>query len=206
MDIGTKNASYPLMANTSLLNICWMIYPTVAMKLRGGPTQDEVMAVALHKLGLRKEDRFADIGCGTAKVSIAASPRVREVVAIDDRPEAIEVARAEIAASGEKNITLVERTAKEYLRECGPIDAAFVGGTRDLEDVLELLSEKVRRTIVVDAVMLGTLHKAIDTMTRLDIFKEAVQLNVSRSYNIAGGIMLRPIDPVFIIVGEVDGC
>jgi cobalt-precorrin-6B (C15)-methyltransferase len=176
------------------------------MKLKGGPTQDEVMAVALHKLGLRAGDHMADIGCGTAKVSIAASHLVKEVVAIDDRPEAIGIARQEIAASGRSNIRLVELDARDYLSGPEKFDTAFVGGTRGLEEVLELLSRKVSRTIVVDVVMLGSLNRAVETMQRLDIFKEAVQIQVSRSHEIAGGLMFKPIDPVFIIVGEVKEC
>lgn len=164
------------------------------------------MAVALHKLGLRAGDTFADIGCGTAKVSIAASHIVKNVVAIDDRPEAIEVAMTEIAASGRENIHLMNMTATDYLRGPVGLDCAFVGGTRDLDEVLTLLSLKVRRTIVVDAVMLGSLNRAVETMQRLGIFKEVVQLNVSRSHQIAGGIMFKPIDPVFIIVGSVERC
>jgi cobalt-precorrin-6B (C15)-methyltransferase len=176
------------------------------MKLKGGPTQDEVMAVALQKLGLREGDRFADIGCGTAKVSIAASRLVKDVVAVDDRPEAIEVAKAEIAASGRDNIRLMEMTATEFLCQPIDLDCAFVGGTRDLDEVLTLLSLKVRRTIVVDVVMLGSLNRAIESMQRLGIFKEAIQVNISRSHQIAGGIMFKPIDPVFIIVGSVEKC
>ena len=34
------------------------------MRFKGGP-QDEVMAVSLQKLGLKKGDVVADIGCGT---------------------------------------------------------------------------------------------------------------------------------------------
>lgn len=176
------------------------------MKLKGGPTQDEVMAVALQKLGLREGDHFADIGCGTAKVSIAASRVVEDVVAVDDRSEAIEVARAEIAASGRDNIRLMEMTATDYLRGPIALDCAFVGGTGDLDEVLTLLSLKVRRTIVVNAVMLGSLNQAIKSMERLGIFKEAIQVNISRSHQIAGGIMFKPIDPVFIIVGSVERC
>ena len=164
------------------------------------------MAVALNKLGLRPGDRFADIGCGTAKVSIAASLIVKEVVAIDDRPEAIDTAKAMITASGRNNIHLVEGTATDYLQDCEELDAAFIGGSRDLEKVLSLLSKKVHRTIVVDAVMLGTLNTAVGTMQRLGIFKEAVQINIFRSHPISNGLMFKPIDPVFIIVGEVGTC
>jgi cobalt-precorrin-6B (C15)-methyltransferase len=43
------------------------------MGLKGGPTQDEVMAVSLAKLGIRPGDRVVDVGCGTGKVAVAIS-------------------------------------------------------------------------------------------------------------------------------------
>jgi cobalt-precorrin-6B (C15)-methyltransferase len=33
----------------------------------GGPTKDEVLAIAMHKLDLKPADIFADIGCGPEK-------------------------------------------------------------------------------------------------------------------------------------------
>ena len=38
------------------------------MELPGGPTQPEVMAVSLEKLGVQTGDTVADIGCGTGTV------------------------------------------------------------------------------------------------------------------------------------------
>jgi cobalt-precorrin-6B (C15)-methyltransferase len=46
------------------------------MNLPGGPTKDEVMAVSLAKLALRPDDIFADIGCGTGRIAVAAAPSV----------------------------------------------------------------------------------------------------------------------------------
>jgi cobalt-precorrin-6B (C15)-methyltransferase len=42
-------------------------------KLAGGPTQDEIMAVSLFKLGLISSDTVLEIGCGTGKVSVAVT-------------------------------------------------------------------------------------------------------------------------------------
>ena len=39
------------------------------MDVKGGPTQDKIMAVSLFKLGLRGGDVVADIGCGTGRMS-----------------------------------------------------------------------------------------------------------------------------------------
>ncbi|MDD3072080.1 MAG: cobalt-precorrin-6Y C(15)-methyltransferase, partial [Methanoculleus horonobensis] len=82
---------------------------------------------------------------------------------------------------------------------------AFVGGSRRLPEVLDLLAGRVQGRIVVNAVMLGTASEAIASMQRLGIFLEAVHLQVSRSASIAGGVMFKPINPVYVIVGGA-GC
>lgn len=175
------------------------------MGLKGGPTQDEVMAVSLAKLGICPGDRVADVGCGTGKVAVAAARTAERVYAIDRRPEAVACARQNAAAAGAENIEFFEGDAVDVLRGLGPLDAAFVGGSRRLPEVLDLLAGNVRGRIVVNAVMVGTVQSAIENMQRLGIFVEAVHLQVSRSSGIAGGVMFKPINPVYIIVGGA-GC
>ncbi|MFA5613228.1 MAG: cobalt-precorrin-6Y C(15)-methyltransferase, partial [Methanoculleus sp.] len=85
------------------------------------------------------------------------------------------------------------------------LDAAFVGGSRGLPDILDLLAARVQGRIVVNAVMIGTLHEAIQSMQRLGIFEEAVHLQVSRTSAIADGMMFKPSNPVYVIVGGA-GC
>ncbi len=176
------------------------------MKLKGGPTQDEILAISLMKLGLRRGDVFADIGCGTGKVALAASSLASRVHAVDLRKEAIDHARASIEAAGASNIVLHHSSAVDFLSDSEDLDCAFVGGSKDLEEVLGLLARKTKRSVVVNAVMLSTLNLAVETMQRLGIFQEVVQVQVSRSYPIAGGMMFKPIDPVFIVVGGFDQC
>jgi cobalt-precorrin-6B (C15)-methyltransferase len=64
----------------------------------------------------------------------------------------------------------------------------------------------VRRTIVVNAVLLSTLSQAVATMQQLGILCEVVQVQVARSHEIAGSIMFKPIDPVYVIVGKGTEC
>lgn len=175
------------------------------MGLKGGPTQDEVMAVSLAKLGIRPGDRVVDVGCGTGKVAIAASRMSERVYAIDRRSEAVAYARAEAARAGAGNVEFLEGDAVEVLPGIGRLDAAFVGGSRRLPEVLDLLADQVRGRIVVNAVMVETLQSAIASMQRLGIFVEAVHLQVSRSAGIADGVMFKPINPVYIVVGGA-GC
>jgi cobalt-precorrin-6B (C15)-methyltransferase len=171
------------------------------MNLPGGPTKDEIMAVSLAKLALRPGDVFADIGCGTGRIAVAAAPYVNKVYAVDLREEAVSCSRQ--LAEGVDNIEISCENGVELLRRIPRLDTAFVGGSRDLPSVLSLLAEKKVRTVVVNAVLLSTLSEAVSVMQQLSIFREVVQVMVSRSSPLSGSVMFRPLDPVFIIVG---GC
>lgn len=171
------------------------------MDLKGGQTQDEIVALDISKLGLKEGDTFADIGCGTGKVSLAASRLVNKVYAVDRRSEAISHARALAMESGVENITFIEEEAINFLNRIETLDCAFVGGSRQLEDVLGILAQKVKGSIVVNAVLIHTADVAISTFKKLGIFKEAIHVQVSRSHELGQSVMFRPLDPIYIIVG-----
>jgi cobalt-precorrin-6B (C15)-methyltransferase len=175
-------------------------------KLAGGSTQDEIMAVSLSKLGLRSTDTVLEIGSGTGKVSIAIAQQVKNILSLDKRPEAIRTAQEAAQNSGIHNIEFFCTDATDFLTTDRVFDCAFVGGTQQISRILPILAKKVKRTIVVNAVLLSTLSEAVATMKDLGIFHEVVQVQVSRSYDIAGSIMFKPIDPVYIIVGKADLC
>lgn len=171
------------------------------MDMKGGQTQDEILALDIVKLGLQKNDLFVDIGCGTGKVSFTASKHVKTVYAVDRRSEAISLARVGASEAGITNITFFEEEAVQFLTHTDNLDCAFVGGSQHLEEVLGLLAKKVHRTIVVNAVLIHTADVAISTLKRLGIFKEAILVQVSRSHELGQGVMFRPLDPIYIIIG-----
>jgi cobalt-precorrin-6B (C15)-methyltransferase len=82
------------------------------------------------------------------------------------------------------------------------IDCAFVGGTKNIDSVLETLVKKKARSIVVNAVRLETVVRTIEAMKRLEIFDEVVHILVSRSAPIAGETMFKPENPVYIVIGK----
>jgi cobalt-precorrin-6B (C15)-methyltransferase len=172
----------------------------------GGPTQDEIMAVSLFKMGIRVNDTVLDLGCGTGKVAIAVAARAKKVYAIDRREEAVSYATKAAAEAGAKNIEFFCGEAADFLRSAPVVDCAFVGGSQQIETILPVLAKKVRRVIVVNAVLLGTLASVTATMQSLGIFREAVHVQVARSHEIGEGMMFRPIDPVYIIVGAGTAC
>jgi cobalt-precorrin-6B (C15)-methyltransferase len=175
-------------------------------KLPGGPTQDEIMAVSLLKLGLCPTDTVLEIGCGTGKVSVAMARLAGSVSSLDLRQDAITMAAETARREGLSNIDFSCTDAVDFLKNDRQFDCAFLGGTKNLVAILPVLVMKVRRTIVINAVMVSTLERAVATLKDLGVFTEVVQVQVSRSSDIAGSIMFRPIDPVFIIVARGAAC
>lgn len=172
----------------------------------GGPTQDEVMAISLFFLGIQPGDTVLDLGCGTGKISIAASRVAREVWAVDRRPEAVAYATGAAQSAGQTNIRFFTGEAADFLLSDRVFDCAFVGGSKGIETILPVLAKKVKRIIVVNAVLVSTLATVTKTMQELGIFKEAVHVQVSRSHLLGKSMMFKPVDPVYIIVGSGAAC
>lgn len=178
------------------------------LNISGGPTKPEIIAVSLSKFGLEDGSTFIDIGCGTGAISIEASKLARNlrIYGLDARAEAIDVAAQNFENHGLTNATLLHGEASLILNDktdIGTIDYAFVGGTKNIRRVLEILSEKKVRRIVVNAVRIETVVRTIDAMKELEIFDEVLHVAVSRGAPITGETMFKPENPVYIIVGKM---
>ena len=176
------------------------------MKPTAGSTADEVLAIALRKLALSPGEVFADIGCGSGGVSIAASPIAREVYAIDRRPEAIAYAREQARAAGAANIRFIEGEAPEALGGLPAPDCAFIGGSGRLPEVIGALSAGGTGRMAVSCVRIETLGAAISAFRGIGIFRGALHVQVARSRDLAGGTMFVPGNPVYLVIGGRGPC
>lgn len=172
-----------------------MLFPS------GTPTQPEIIAVALSKLNIKSSDVFADIGCGSGSVSISAARVAKHVYAIDNREEAILATSNNIKECGVHNVSVLKGDAALLLSDLD-IDCAFVGGSKNIEQVLPILIKNVV-SFVVSAVRIETVSLVLGILKRNDKFKELIQIQLSRGNELRGGTMLKPENPVFLIVG---GC
>jgi len=172
------------------------------MDLPGGPTQPEVMAVSLAKLGIRLGDTVVDIGCGTGSVTLEMAKLTGtngHVYAVDRRQEAIACTREMCM---DADVEIFSGEALDFLAlPHKPIDCAFLGGSRNIREILARLQTEGTRSIVVNAVLLETAVETIHAMKELGIFIEAVHLQVSRSHDLVERTMFQPINPVYIIHG-----
>ena len=173
--------------------------------LSASPTKPEIIAITIAKLKLSLGDTFCDIGCGTGAVSIAASIFADTIYAIDIRDEAIDVAEQNFAAAGIlDNVTLVHGEASGAIADLSArIDCAFIGGTKNVESVLNGLCAKVRGRVVANAARIETTARIIRCMKSIGIFEEVIHVQVSKSYELAGETAFKPANPVYIVVGDV---
>ncbi len=158
-------------------------------------TKEEVIGVAFSKLRPKRGDVFADVGCGSGAVAEFFSPYVKKVYAVDVDEEAFKSSKERLANFD--NVEVLKMHGKDFL-ESFEYDIAFIGGTKDLEDMLKVCSA---RRFVISAARMEVVLLAKKVLEELGKFEEVVIVNVSRSYDLAGGTAFRNINPVFLVVG-----
>lgn len=171
----------------------------------GGPTKDEILAISLFKLNLSPDDIFADLGCGTGRVSLEAAPHVKRVFAVDRRVEACTWTEKEAQANKISNISVFHDDVRTFLSTVDHLDSVFVGGSQGIGEIIDALAQLKVRSLVINAVMLETVNTAVSYLKKHGLFREVIMAQVSRSYSIGSGIMFKPLDPIFIICGGT-GC
>ncbi len=162
----------------------------------GKYTKEEVVGVVFSKLRPSLSDVFADIGCGSGSVAEFFAPYVRRVYAVDLKitDEARERLR------GMENVVMLEMDGREFLKTHCP-DLVFIGGTKGVGEMLEVCTAK---KVVVNAARIEVALSVASKMREKGIFKEVVMVNAAKSYELAGGLAFRSINPVFIVFGAVD--
>jgi len=170
-----------------------------AMKLPGTATQEENIYIAMGKLNIQRAQVFLDIGCGSGAVSLAASRYTDRIYGIDRRDEAVQICRATVSQgqffSGE---------AAGILPDLPEVDRCFIGGTRGIDEFLPLLLEKAATgcVIVADLARLGIAAHVAQMMKEAGIFQELIQIHIARGYDLGGDIALRPVNPIFMVIGK----
>ena len=75
--------------------------------------------------GAHEDSEVADVGTGTGFVAAGIAPRVRQVLAVDNSPAMLEVARKNLAELGVANVDLLEGDVRALPLGSDSVDAAF---------------------------------------------------------------------------------
>jgi cobalt-precorrin-6B (C15)-methyltransferase len=169
------------------------------MKLPGTATQPENVYIAMGKLEINRGMTFLDLGCGSGAVSLAASRFTDQIYGIDRRREAVEMSQKKVPGG-----TFLCGEAWKLIPDLPEIDRCFIGGTNGIETFFPLLMEKAAPgcVMVVNLARIEVTWSVVELMKSYGIFEELLQIGVSRGYELAGDIALRPVNPIFMVVGR----
>jgi cobalt-precorrin-6B (C15)-methyltransferase len=178
---------------------------------KAGPTKPEVRSVLLDKLALDDADHFVEVGSCTGAVTIMAARRAGRVTAVERKDGRADVTRENLAANGltvgenDAAATVDVRVAEAPAGLPDDADALFLGGSRNYEAVLDYAVEAGVDRVVMNVARLEVAGAATEAFRERDLLDDVVQLQVSHGYELAGATSFDSQNPVYMLVGGVDG-
>lgn len=173
-------------------------------------TKQEVRAVMLSKLMVAEDDVIYDIGSGSGSVAVELGLLAKRgrVYAVEHKPEAAALTRANLARFGLEEVVVVEGPAPEALEGLPVPDAAFIGGSSGrLEELLASLTNKNAAVrICIACVSIETLEQACRLLSG-DGYSgfEVCQVGVARSEAVGSHTLLKALNPIFLVSAAGSG-
>ncbi len=168
-------------------------------------TKSEIRILSLAKMRLFPEAVVWDIGAGSGSVSIE-SARIAtrgKVYAIEKNEEDIENVRENISRFNTPNITAILGKAPDALAVISDDpDAVFIGGSAGrMMDILELVRNRLKPDgrIVLNLATIENLAETIDSIKKLDLAHELMQVQISRGMPILDMTRFEALNPVTIV-------
>lgn len=170
-------------------------------------TKEELRAVVLSKLMLKKKQIAYDIGAGSGSISIemALSLKKGEVYALERNKKALNLIKKNVKKFKLNNIKIIEAEAPAGIADLPKADRIFIGGSGGhLAAIIETADQKLKDTgrIVLTAVTINTLTAAVRELDNLDYELDIVNIAVTRTKDIRDYKMFRALNPVYIISAE----
>lgn len=167
-------------------------------------TKEEVRAVLLSKLRLKKNQVVYDIGAGSGSVAIEMALVLKKgkVYALERKKKALNLIKKNVIKFNINNIEIIEAEAPAGIDTLPGADRIFIGGSGgQLAAILEAADQKLKDTgrIVLTAVTINTLTTAVQELERLDYRLDIVNVAVTRTKDINKYKMFRALSPVYII-------
>lgn len=167
-------------------------------------TKEEVRAVIISKLRLKKDQTVYDIGAGSGSVSIEMALALEKgtVYALERKKKALNLIKRNVKKFKLNNIEVIETEAPVGISDLPEADRVFIGGSGgQLAAILAAVDQKLKGAgrIVLTAVTINTLATAVQEFEKLNYQLDIVNIAVTRTKNISNYQMFRALNPVYII-------
>ncbi|MGA7828068.1 MAG: precorrin-6y C5,15-methyltransferase (decarboxylating) subunit CbiE [Geobacteraceae bacterium] len=170
-------------------------------------TKQEIRAVTLAKLQIQNDLVVWDIGAGSGSVSIEVGNLMPngKVYALEKNPQYLAFIRENLKKFSAKNVMLVEAYAPEGIDELPNPDRIFIGGSGGmLDEIIDAVDKRLKSDgiIVLNAVTLDTLTKAVEFLEDHGYTVEVTCINVSKTVSLTEYKMFEAHNPVYIITAR----
>ena len=168
-------------------------------------SKEEVRAVTIAKLRLKKDSIIYDIGAGTGSLTIEAALQAQggRVYAVERQLEGIKLIARNVSKFGLANIELIHGEAPEALNDLPPADRVIIGGSGGrFKEIFTLLDRDLlcpQGRVVINAITLDTLTEVYQLLKRSNYQYEFCQLAITKGSKLAGYELLKAANPVYII-------
>lgn len=170
-------------------------------------TKEEVRAVVVSKLRLKKDSVVYDIGAGTGSISIemAAQSTNIKVFAVERKETGVNLITKNKKKFTLDNIEVVQGSAPKIIESLPEPDRVIIGGSGGhLKSILNLLDNKLKEKgrLVITAVTLNTLNLALDCLENLNYNLDICNIAVTRTREVANYHMFNALNPIYIISAD----
>ena len=175
---------------------------------KGLITKQEVRAVSLAKMQLKRNSIIWDIGAGSGSIGLEAAHLCSQgrVYAIEKNDADYAIVKQNLAKSSLHNYHIHLGKAPDGLEDWDNPDAIFIGGSGgNLADLIKLCLSRLNDggTLVMNFVTLENLSVASETLKEIEksnnIEWHFIQMQVSRSKPILKMQRLQAENPIFLI-------
>ena len=167
-------------------------------------TKQEVRAITLSKLELKKDSVCWDIGAGTGSVSLemAMCCEDGEVYAVEKNPAACRLIEENKKHLAVTNVQVIEGVAPENTKDLPAPTHVFIGGSSgNMDKVIETALERNPNVrIVINTVTAESFAEAVTCLKNAKVSDpDIVSVNVSRGRKLGSYHLMTAQNPVFVI-------
>ena len=171
-------------------------------------TKQAIRTLSVASLDIQPWENCVDIGSGTGSVTIEMGKKAYEglVFALEKNELARQTLGENMEKFGAHNIISISALAPEKIDTLPKIDKAFIGGSSgNLGEIMDALRHNnPKMKFVINAITLETLYESIGYMKDHDFQYRLSQVSVSVGEKLGKYNMLKPENPIYIIVGEAN--
>lgn len=170
-------------------------------------TKEEIRAVTISKLRLKRDHIVFDIGAGTGSVSIECGTAcgIGKVYAVEKDSEALGLIARNIEKFGLDNVSVIKGESPNVLEGLPGPDRVFIGGSGgSMEGILNWAARSDKNVrVVVNAVTIESTYEALEGLKRNGFENiDITGISASKGRMAGGKHIMQAVNPVYIISAE----